>query len=257
MARILITGSAQGLGRAAADTLLDDGHQVVVHARDTTRATTLADLIDRGADLVVGDLADSQQTRLLADQANQLGRMDAIIHNAGVYSDTERHRNADGHPRVLAVNTLAPYLLTGLIERPDRLIYLTSDMHTSGSTDLTDLDWSSRRWNGTQAYCDSKLFVTTLALAIARRWPGTVSHAVDPGWVPTRMGGPAATDDLEQGHLTQTWLAVSDDAAALDSGHVWHHRRAAPTSAAAQDHRFQDDLLAKLATLTGLDLSTR
>lgn len=257
MARILITGSAQGLGRAAADTLLDDGHQVVVHARDTTRADTLADLIDRGADLVVGDLADSQQTRLLADQVNHLGRMDAIIHNAGVYSDTERHPNGDGHPRVLAVNTLAPYLLTDLIERPDRLIYLTSDMRTSGSDDLTDLDWTSRRWNGTQAYCDSKLFVTTLALAIARRRPDVISHAVDPGWVPTRMGGPAATGDLEQGHLTQTWLAVSDDPAALETGHVWHHRRRAPIAAAAQDHRFQNALLAKLATMTGLDLSTR
>ncbi len=175
------------------------------------RAAAVADLADRGAAVVVGDLASAQQTRTVADQVNQLGRMDAIIHNAGVYADSDRHPGPEGHPRMLAVNTLAPYLLTGLIERPDRLIYLTSDMHLSGDDSLDDLDWSARRWNGIQAYCDSKLFVTTLALAVARRWPDVISNAVDPGWVPTRMGGPGAPDDLEQGHLTQTWLAVSDD----------------------------------------------
>ena len=143
--------------------------------------------------------------------------MDAVIHNAGVYGDRDRHPSPEGHPRMLTVNTLAPYLLTGLIERPDRLIYLTSDMHVSGDDSLHDLDWSSRRWNGTQAYCDSKLFVTALALAVARRWPDVISHAVDPGWVPTRMGGPSASDDLEQGHLTQTWLATTDDPEAMRS----------------------------------------
>ena len=238
--RILITGSAQGLGRAAATTLLDDGHQVVVHARDTNRAAALTDLVDRGAALVVGDLASAQQTLHLADQVNQLGRMDAVIHNAGVYGDRDRNPGPEGHPRVLAVNTLAPYLLTGLIERPDRLIYLTSDMHVSGDDSLHDLDWTTRRWNGTQAYCDSKLFVTALALAVARRWPNVISHAVDPGWVPTRMGGSSASDDLEQGHLTQTWLAVSGSPDATRSGQVWHHHRPAPIAAAARDSSFQD-----------------
>jgi NAD(P)-dependent dehydrogenase (short-subunit alcohol dehydrogenase family) len=169
VARILITGSAQGLGRAAANTLLDDGHRVVLHARDTHRADTLTDLVDRGAEVVVGNLANAQQTHELADQVNQLGRMDAVIHNAGVYGDSDRNPSPEGHPRVLAVNTLATYLLTSLIERPDRLIYLTSDMHVSGDDSLHDLDWATRRWNGTQAYCDSKLFVTALALERAAR----------------------------------------------------------------------------------------
>lgn len=254
MARILITGSAQGLGRAAAATLLNDGHQVVVHARDTHRAAALRDLADRGAAVVVGDLASGQQTRSLADHVNQLGRMDAIIHNAGVYGDAGPNRSPEGHPRVLAVNTLAPYLLTGLIQRPNRLIYLTSDMHVSGDPSLHDLDWTTRRWNGTQAYCDSKLFVTALSLAIARRWPEVITHAVDPGWVPTRMGGPYATDDLDQGHLTQTWLAVSDSPDARHTGSVWHHRRPAPVAAVARDSNFQDRLLKQLAKITGIDL---
>ena len=254
MARILITGSAQGLGRAAATTLLDDGHRLVVHARDRNRAAALTDLVDRGAALVVGDLSSTQQTRELADQINRLGRMDAIIHNAGVYGDRQRHPSPEGHPRLLAVNTLAPYLLTGLIERPDRLIYLTSDMHVSGDDSLDDLDWNTRRWNGTQAYCDSKLFVTALAMAIARRWPTVISHAVDPGWVPTRMGGPSASDDLEEGHLTQTWLAISEDTQATRSGQIWHHRRPAPSAAAARSIDFQDRLLIRLAELTALEL---
>ncbi len=145
MARILITGSAQGLGRAAATTLLDDSHQVVVHARDTTRAAALTDLVDRGAAIVIGDLASAQQTCSLADQVNQLGRMDSIIHNAGVYGDRNRNPSPEGHPRVLAVNTLAPYLLTGLMQRPDRLIYMTSDMHVSGDDSLHDLDRDAPR----------------------------------------------------------------------------------------------------------------
>jgi NAD(P)-dependent dehydrogenase (short-subunit alcohol dehydrogenase family) len=180
--------------------------------------------------------------------------MDAIIHNAGVYGDTHRNPSLEGHPRVLAVNTLAPYLLTGLIERPDRLVYLTSDMHLSGDDSLHDLDWTARRWNGTQAYCDSKLFVTTLAFAVARRWPAVISNAVDPGWVPTRMGGPGAPDDLEKGYLTQVWLAVSDDPEANRSGEIWYHHRRAGAASAAHRIDFQDRLLNRLAELTGFEL---
>jgi len=146
--------------------------------------------------------------------------------------------------------------LTGLIHRPDRLIYLTSDMHVSGDDSLHDLDWTTRRWNGTQACCDSKLFVTALALALARRWPTVISNAVDPGWVPTRMGGPSATDDLEQGYLTQTWLATSDEPQVTRSGQVWHHHRSAPVAPSAQDPDFQDRLLTQLARLTGYELPT-
>ena len=254
MARIFITGSAQGLGRSAAASLIDRGHRVVVHARDPHRAATLTDLAEQGADVVVGDLASADDTRRLADRVNELGRMDAVIHNAGVYGESRRNAGADGHPRTLAVNTLAPYLLTGLIERPDRLIYLTSDMHVSGDDSLRDLDWTTRRWNGTQAYCDSKLFVTALTFALARRWPTVISNAVDPGWVPTRMGGPGAPDDLEQGHLTQVWLAIGDDSAAARSGGVWHHRRTARAAPTARSTEFQDRLLDRLAEITALEL---
>ncbi len=252
--RIFITGSTDGLGRAAAATLIDEGHQVVLHARSTARASVLADLKPRAAGIVVGDLSNARETKAVAEQVNRLGHMDAVIHNAGVYREPDRNATAEGHAKVLAVNTLAPYLLTALIERPDRLIYLSSGMHRGGEAELHDIDWTERRWNTNQAYSDSKLFVTALAMAVARLWPKVTSSAVDPGWVPTKMGGAGAPDDLEQGHLTQTWLAISDETEARASGGYWHHRKRQKPAAAAQDPAFQDRLIARLAALTGTKL---
>jgi len=156
MARIFITGSADGLGRAAAKTLRGEGHEVIVHARSNERLAAVHDLISRGASGVVGDLTDLNQTRALADEVNQLGRVDAVIHNAGILSGRG----------VLPVNVVAPYLLTVLIHRPQRLVYLSSGMHHGGRADLAGVDWSGQR--GTSSYSDSKLFVTTLAFAFAR-----------------------------------------------------------------------------------------
>jgi NAD(P)-dependent dehydrogenase (short-subunit alcohol dehydrogenase family) len=254
MRRIFITGSTDGLGRAAAQALMEQGHQVVLHARSADRARALADLAPRAAGVVVGDLAGAVETRALAARVNELGRMDAVIHNAGIYREPARGATPEGHARVLAVNTLAPYLLTALIQRPGRLIYLSSGMHHGGDGSLRDMDWNERRWDTNQAYSESKFHVTALAFAVARRWPAVVSSAVDPGWVPTKMGGPGAPDDLEQGHLTQTWLAVSDEPAAKVSGQYWHHRKPRKPAAGTTDPAVQDRLLARLAELTGVEL---
>lgn len=240
--RLLVTGSADGLGKAAAATLLGAGHDVVVHVRHRERLAAVRDLADLGAMPVVGDLASLAQTREVAEQVNALGRMDAVIHNAGVYSG----------PAVMTVNVVAPYLLTASLPRPDRLVYLSSGMHRGGRARLDDVDWSGTRRPGN--YSDSKLFVATLAAAVARRWPDVASNAVDPGWVPTRMGGPSAPDDLRLGHLTQEWLATSTDAEALSTGGYWHHQRRLPPHPAVLDERFQDELLAALAAHTGVTL---
>ncbi|HUA46166.1 MAG TPA: SDR family NAD(P)-dependent oxidoreductase [Solirubrobacteraceae bacterium] len=238
MARVFITGSTDGLGRAAANTLLEDGHKVVVHARNRNRLTVLQDLLDRGAVAVLGDLSDLEETRDVADHVNGLGRMDAVIHNAGVIRG----------PHILPVNVVAPYLLTALIERPRRLIYLSSSMHRGGRPRLAGLDWGGRRTTG--SYSDSKLLVTALAFAVARIWPEVLSNAVDPGWVPTKMGGRGASDDLRLGHLTQEWLAASDDPEARTSGGYWYHQRFADPAQAVYDQRFQDQLLDTLARFT-------
>jgi NAD(P)-dependent dehydrogenase (short-subunit alcohol dehydrogenase family) len=251
--RIFITGSTDGLGRAAAGVFMGDGHEVVLHARTRERAWALSDLAPDAAGVVIGDLSSAAQTRELADQVNDIGRMDAVIHNAGVYLEPSRSTTADGHAKTLAVNTLAPYLLTALIDRPDRLIYLSSGLHRAAAGSLGDIDWTRRRWNAAQAYSESKLHVTALALTLAREWPGVLSNAVDPGWVPTKMGGAGATDDLEQGYRTQTWLAVSNDAATVSGGY-WYHRQQQAPAPQAHDAAFQDQLMDRLAALTGIAL---
>ena len=180
--------------------------------------------------------------------------MDAVIHNAGVFREPSRATTADGHATTLAVNTLAPYLLSAWIDRPDRLIYLSSGLHHAGDGSLRDIDWTARPWNARQAYAESKLQVTALALTLARAWPDVLSNAVDPGWVPTKMGGPGATGDLELGYLTQTWLAVSNDTAATVSGGYWYHRHRQQPAPQARDPAFQDQLMDRLATLTGVAL---
>lgn len=252
--RIFITGSTDGLGRAAARTLMDEGHRVVLHARSRERASALADLAPRSAGVVFGDLSSAVETRRIADQVNAIGQMDAVIHNAGTYLEPSRAATPEGHARTLAVNTLAPYMLTALIERPGRLVYLSSGMHRSGGGSLRDIDWVERRWDPSRAYSESKLYVAALAFAVARRWPDVLSNAVDPGWVPTKMGGPEAPDDLEMGHLTQTWLAVSNDLAVTVSGGYWYHRQRRKPAAEVRDSEFQDQLTAKLAEMTGVSL---
>jgi NAD(P)-dependent dehydrogenase (short-subunit alcohol dehydrogenase family) len=242
MARVFITGSTDGLGRLAAQTLLEDGHEVVVQARTRDRLTAVRDLVDRGATAVVGDLSDVEQTRAIARDVNRLGPMDAVIHNAGVYTG----------PQVMPVNIVAPYLLTALIDRPQRLVYLSSGAHRSGRASVNGVDWSGRTRG---SYSDSKLFVTTLAVTIARRWPDVFSNAVDPGWVPTRMGGGSAPDDLRLGHPTQEWLATSNDADARTSGGYWYHQQRIEPQPAVHNQRFQDQLLDELARFTGTRLA--
>lgn len=242
MARVFITGSTDGLGLAAAETLLQDGHDVIVHARSSRRVPAVQHLLDRGANCVTGDLAVAQEVRQIADQANAIGGIDAVIHNAGVLNGAA----------LLPVNVVAPYLLTALIPGPRRLIYLSSGMHRGGSIGLDGLDWAGR--TTTASYSTTKLHVTALSAALARLVPHVASNAVDPGWVPTRMGGRSAPDDLELGHRTQEWLATSDDPGALASGGYWYHQHRQTPHPAATDPRFQDALLGRLADHTGVTL---
>jgi NAD(P)-dependent dehydrogenase (short-subunit alcohol dehydrogenase family) len=245
VSRILITGSSDGLGRAAAKALLDDGHAVVVHARTSERLAAVKDLLECGAQGIVGNLADLDEVHGLAGQANALGRFDAVIHNAGVLAG----------PALLPVNVVAPFVLTAEMERPGRLIYLSSSMHFGGRADLTGVDWSGGRES--RSYSDSKLFVTALAAAVATLWPEVSVNAVDPGWVPTRMGGPGASADLRLGHVTQAWLAASEDPEALRSGQYWHHKRSRTQHRAVHDERFQAALLRSLADYTGSTIQPR
>jgi len=258
MARVFITGSSDGLGRMAAQLLVEQGHSVVLHTRSQQRAKEALSFVPGAESAVVGDLASIAQTRSVAEQVNALGSFDAVIHNAGVgYRESRRIATEDGLPHVFAVNTLAPYILTALIERPKRLVYLSSGLHQSGDASLKDLAWERRAWQGLQAYSDTKLHDVFLAFAIARRWPDVLSNALEPGWVATKMGGAGAPDDLDAGYRTQVWLAVSDDPAATVTGEYFYHMRRRRPSPATRDTDRQEMLLAACAQFSGVKLPNR
>jgi NAD(P)-dependent dehydrogenase (short-subunit alcohol dehydrogenase family) len=255
MARVFITGSSDGLGRMAAQLLLESGHQVVLHARNEQRAKDALAAAPGAAAVAIGDLASIAQTRHVADEVNHLGEFDAVIHNAAVgYREPKRLDTEDGLPHVFAINTLAPYILTALIKRPTRLVYLSSGLHRSGDIGLQDLAWEKRRWNGAQAYSDSKLHDVLLAFAVARLWPDVLSNALEPGWVPTKMGGPGAPDDLDQAHRTQVWLAVSDEPAATVTGEYFYHQKLRSPHPATKDPDCQGRLLRFCEERSGVKL---
>ena len=253
MARVFVTGSSTGLGLLAARWLDERGHEVTLHARSAERTDEPRSALPRAA-LVVGDLSRIDGMRQVAEQVNALGRHDAVIHNAAVYRVPDRTPTDDGLSLTFAVNVLAPYLLTALVERPDRLVYMTSGLQNGAGPDLDDAQWTRRRWDWLQAYSESKLHVTTLAFGVARRWPEVRSNAVSPGWVPTRMGGAGAPDDLVLGAETQAWLAAGEDPATDVTAEYLYHRQPADVPAAVRDARAQEALFAYCAELSGQPL---
>jgi NAD(P)-dependent dehydrogenase (short-subunit alcohol dehydrogenase family) len=254
MSRIFISGSSTGLGLMAGELLASKGHQVVLHARNANRAEETRRALPQAEAVVVGDIETIAGAKDVAVQVNALGHFNAVIHNAAV-GYRERYRvTSDGLAHVFAINTLSAYILTALIERPEKLVYLSSGMHHHADANLDDILWKRRRWNGSTAYAESKLHDAMLAFAVARRWPDVLSNALEPGWVPTKMGGFGAPDDMDQAHLTQAWLAAGDDPKAQRTGgYFCHLKRMAPNPQAA-DPVLQDRLIAICAEISGVAL---
>jgi NAD(P)-dependent dehydrogenase (short-subunit alcohol dehydrogenase family) len=242
MARILITGSADGLGNMAARLLAGQGHQVVLHARNEERGRYALGRIPGAERVLTADLSNIEETKKLAAEVNALGTFDAVLHNAGVF-----HAPNDV---IFKVNTLAPYMLTCLIQRPERLIYMSSGMHLHGNPDLGTL--ASGRAEA--SYADSKLHDVILCMAVARKWPQVYANAVNPGWVPTKMGGPGAPDSLEKGFQTQAWLAVSTDPQAMVSGRYFYHKKQANHLPEAGHVDVQEKFLALCENFSGVSL---
>lgn len=254
MARIVITGSSDGLGALAARKLTAEGHQVAIHARNEKRAIDAQIQVPGATVVLTSDLSSMAETRQLAEKINELGPIDAIIHNAGILDVPAKAVSQDGLPLLFAVNSLAPYILTALVECPARLIYLSSSMHRQG-----DASHERLRSIGAGAYfpsySDTKLHDLILALAVARQNQSVVSNAVDPGWVPTKMGGRGANDDLDKGYETQAWLAAGEDAGALQSGRLLYHQQEAPINPQAKDEEIQQTFLSVCEELSGIKIN--
>jgi NAD(P)-dependent dehydrogenase (short-subunit alcohol dehydrogenase family) len=240
MARIFITGAADGLGQLTAGALIGQGHRVVIHARNDMRGKQASNKLPGAERVLSADLSSMEETKELASKVNALGTFDVIIHNAGVFRTSAKE--------IFAVNTLAPYILTCLIEKPKRLIYLSSDLHKSGHFDQE----SFRNEISRVTYSDTKLHVLMLCKAVARKWPGVYANALSPGWVPTKMGGPAAPDSLESGYQTQVWLAVSNDEKVKVSGRYFYHQKEARYNPEADNESLQDRLLNLCKEITGV-----
>jgi NAD(P)-dependent dehydrogenase (short-subunit alcohol dehydrogenase family) len=253
MGSYFVTGSADGIGLETIRTLADAGHRVVAHARNDKRAGAIGSTVPAVAGVAVGDVSVLAEIRAVAEQANDLGPYDAVVHNVGVGS-MPRRTTQDGLETIFTVNVLAPYLLTALMPAPPRLVYLTSGLEASGRADLDDLLYERKSWNGMSPYSDSKLYDVMLAWAVARRWPHVRSNAVDPGWIKTRMGGDDAPDELPAGADTQVWLATSDEPAALVTGRYFYRREQRRANPGAYREELQDGLLAACAKLTGVTL---
>lgn len=255
MARIFISGSTEGLGLMAGELLAKQGHKVVLHARNAARAEDARRALPSAEAVVEGDVLTVAGSRQVAEQVNALGHFEAVIHNVGIgYRETRRLETEDGLPHVFAINVVAPYILTALIARPRRLVYLSSGMHRSVDAALDDILWTRRTWDGATAYAESKLYDVMLAFAIARLWPDVLSNALEPGWVTTRMGGPGAPDDLTQAPRTQAWLAVSNDVAAQVTGKYFYHMRERHPNAEAADVDLQNQLLEACRKQSGIAL---
>lgn len=250
MAKIFITGSSDGLGLLAAQALAKRGHAVYLHARNDSRAQDARRGCPEAKDVLVGDLSSVDETKRLAAQLSEKGPWDAIVHNAGLMTRQPAARND-----MFVVNTVAPYVLTCLVRPPPgRYVFLSSSMHQGGDPSLRDIERSG--------YSDTKLHNIMLARWFTRHLKsghggGRVDcTSMDPGWVPTKMGGAGATDDIEKSVATYVLLAEGTGAEVREAGTgtYWRDSRVKEPMAAAGDEASQEKLVGLLKGISGVSL---
>lgn len=242
MARIFITGSSDGLGSLTAKRLISQGHQVVLHARNAQRAADAQRACPGSEACLVGDLSSLDETKRLASEANKFGPFDCVMHNAALGPSAAPSSSKGG---LFAVNTLAPYVLTCLMDKPQRLVYVSSGLHRSGRPRL-----DSRTSIEGSGYGDTKLHDILLAKAFARRWDGVVeSNAVNPGWVPTKMGGSGAPGDIEKSVDCFAMLGAGPTGT---TGKYFQDSKVISYAEVADDVKVQDGLLKILEEMSGV-----
>jgi NAD(P)-dependent dehydrogenase (short-subunit alcohol dehydrogenase family) len=254
MSRIFVTGSSDGLGSLAAQALVKKGHKVVLHARNAQRAKDATAACPGAETVLIADLSSINETKKLAEEVNKLGEIDAVIHNAGLYRGGFR-KTDDGLPSLFAVNTIAPYILTCLIKKPKKLVYVSSGLHSGGDASLKDIAWTERGergWSDGQCYGDTKLHDIILSKAVARRWPDVYSNSLDPGWVATKMGGAGAPGDANAAVETYVMLAEGEGKGKVSGKYFRPGRHEGSPKAASDDEATQDTLLKLCEEISGV-----
>jgi len=265
--RVLVTGATSGIGRETALRLAALGAEVAVHGRDMARGAAVLAAVREAAGasrgrLYLADLSTLDGVRRLAAIVRRdLPALDVLVANAGVYSP-ERVETADGLELTFAVNVVAPILLAVELlpalrrAAPARIVVVGSASHWTGEIHWDDLQWCRRPYDGVAVYDQSKLAVTMLTFALARRLRGSGVTAVclDPGDVDTAMlraGWPELEGvPVEEGATTSIWLAAAEEAAALHGVYLEDGRVTEPL-AAARDEAAQERLWQALEGITG------
>lgn len=272
MAIFCVTGSTDGIGRAAATRLVTAGHHVLLHARSAERgADVLAGLgeLARGSGgevhLVTGDLSSLEQVRALAEQVRRRGPLAALVHNAGVWVRGQvPASSADGYETTFAVNVLAPHLLTSLLagsldDAGARVVWLGSGMARSGAKHLqaarlqeiataaTRSDQDAKR-----AYATSKAADVALALGWGTRLRRATSAALDPGWVPTKLASAGASGSVDVPGEALAWLASQAPAQTLASSPYVKGHQGTSVPGPLRERELQDALMGTCDRLAGV-----
>ncbi|KAK4503315.1 hypothetical protein PRZ48_006743 [Zasmidium cellare] len=252
MARVFITGSSDGIGLHAAQRLIEKGHRVTLHARNEDRAADTRSAAPGAEEVLIADLRSISAIKQLADDANATGTFDAIIHNAGIgYGGTSsRETTSDGISAVFSVNTLAPYILTCLMEKPkSRILFMSSDSHYGGDETL-------KKCTTSHSYGNSKLHDVMLANAFARRWSDVQSVSMHPGWVRTKMGGAAPGTTDEPAKVLAEWAVGEGSMAKLPSGAFFTTSGQEQAHSGAGNVQKQEELLSICKEVSGVEVST-
>ncbi|EGP88309.1 unnamed protein product [Zymoseptoria tritici ST99CH_1A5] len=252
--RVFITGSTDGIGLAAAKLLTQQGHKVTLHARSQDRAAQAKAALPEVEGVLIGDLTSLESIKSLAAEANKAGPWSAVVHNAGVGLSGTEGETGDGLAKTFQVNSLAPYVLTALMEKPKKLLYVSSSLHLSGDPSLKDVNWKERSFVPMQAYNDSKLHNVLLANAVARHWPDVQSCSYDPGWVKTKLGGGSAPGSSATSAEGIAAYINGKSGAGDRSGVYFNVSGAQSPQKAATEEAKQEELLAIYSKFSGISL---
>jgi NAD(P)-dependent dehydrogenase (short-subunit alcohol dehydrogenase family) len=273
----LITGATNGIGRVTAQALAQRGATVILVGRDADRLRRAAqDIKGQTPDSVIhtllADLSSQEQVRRLAGEIQQrFPRLDVLINNAGAVF-AKRRLSVDGVEMTLALNHLAPFLLTNLLlgslraSDHARIITVASVAHVGMRIPFDDLNHERGRYQSFVSYGQTKLMNILFTYELARRLKGTAvtANAVHPGFVGTNFGknngkawnalftlGRPFAISPTKGAQTSIFLASSPDVTNM-SGQYFTRQKAVKSSPASYDLEAQKRLWTVSERLTGL-----